>query len=105
MTTYAYTVNERAVASYARSVRDFNLTNTYVPPPSEEPPTEIKKKPTYTPENWEELVTLLDAEVPLYGGLLKTGEETPLYPYVFGGLGLLALIAAALSGRRRRKRK
>ncbi len=104
MTAYTYTVNEKPVAGYARSVRDFNLTNTYVPP-SEEPPTEPKKKPTYTPENWEELVTLLDAEVPLYGGLLKTGEETPLYPYVFGGLGLIALIVASLTGRRRRKRK
>jgi len=102
MTAYTYTVNERSVASYARSVRDFNLTNTYVPP--EEPPTE-PKKPTYTPENWEELVTLLDTDVPLFGGLLKTGEGTPLYPYVFGGLGLIALIVASLGGRRRRKRK
>ena len=103
MTAYTYTINERAVPNYAHSVNGYNLTNTYVPP-SEEPPTEPKEKPKYTPENWEELVTFLDAEVPLYGGLLKTGEDTPLYPYVFGGLGLLALILSTLSGRRRRKR-
>ena len=103
MTAYTYTINERSVPNYAYSVNGYNLTNTYVPP-SEEPPTEPKEKPKYTPENWEELVTFLDAEVPLYGGLLKTGEDTPLYPYVFGGLGLLALILSTLSGRRRRKR-
>jgi LPXTG-motif cell wall-anchored protein len=91
------------VAGYARSVRGFDLTNTYVRRRSR--PTEPKKKPPTRRRIGRKLVTLLDADVPLYGGLLKTGDETPLYPYVFGGLGLIALIAASLTGRRRRKRK
>ncbi len=101
-TVYAYAINEKAVPGYARSVRDYNLTNTYVPPKDEEPAI-TPKKPSYTPENWEELITLLDTDVPLYGGLLKTGDETPLYPFVFGGLGLIALILALFTGRRRKK--
>ena len=97
---YTYTINEKMVPGYARSVRGNNIINTYVP--TETPPTPPKTTPR-TPENWEELITLLDPDVPLFGGLLKTGEEIPLYPFVFGGLGLMALLAVLLADRRKRR--
>jgi LPXTG-motif cell wall-anchored protein len=101
-TTYTYAISEKMVPGYVRSVNGSDLTNTYVPPLV---PKDTPKKPPYTPENWEKLITLLDEEIPLYGGLLKTGEEIPLYPFVFGGIGLLALAAVLLADRRKRKGK
>ena len=44
-------------------------------------------------EELEDLLTIFDYGVPLWGGLLGTGDEIPAYPFVFGGLGLLALAA------------
>jgi pilin isopeptide linkage protein/uncharacterized repeat protein (TIGR01451 family) len=103
-TAYTYAINEKPVPSYARSLNGNNLINTYVPTSPQEDPVPTPK-PTYTPETWEEMVTFLDAGVPLYGGLLKTGDETPLYPYVFGGLGLFGLILVWVDRRRRKGKK
>jgi len=100
---YTYTISERSVPGYVRAVRGHDLVNTYVPP--EEPPATPKSKPPYTPEEWEALITLLDEEIPLYGGLIKTGEEAPVYPFVFGGIGLAALAAVLLADRRKRRAK
>ena len=47
-----------------------------------------------TVEELEELVDLLDYETPLYGELLKTGDEIPLYPFIFAGVGMLILLFA-----------
>ena len=57
----------------------------------------------YNEEELEELIDLFDYGTPLWGGLLGTGDETPTYPYVFGGAGALALLALLLIGRKRRK--
>jgi len=100
-TRYTYSISEKMVPGYVRLVNGSNLTNTYVPP--EEPPRP-PQKPPYTPENWENLITLLDEEVPLYGGLLKTGEEVLTYPFVFAGIGLLAAMALVLDRRKRKSR-
>jgi pilin isopeptide linkage protein len=99
-TLYTYAINEAAVPGYAKSIRGYDITNTYVPTQPIKP-----KKPSYTPEDWEMLLTLLDERIPLYGGLLKTGDEVPVYPFVFGGLGLIAALLVIISDRRRRSAK
>lgn len=70
---YTYTISERSVPGYVRAVRGHDLVNTYMPP--EEPPATPKSKSPYTPEEWEALITLLDEEIPLYGGLIKTERK------------------------------
>ena len=60
------------------------------------------ERPPRTPEENVTLITMLDAEVPLFGGLLKTGDELPVYPFVFGGIGLMAAIAAFILSRKKR---
>ena len=44
-------------------------------------------------EDLEDLVELFDYDTPLWGRPLKTGDELPIYPIVFGGIGTAALIA------------
>ena len=55
-----------------------------------------------TEEELEELFDLFGYGTPLWGELLGTGDETPLAPWLFAGLGILALAALMLTGRRRR---
>ena len=59
------------------------------------------------PDTEEELAELFDLfgyGTPLWGtGLLPTGDETPLYPFVFGGVGLMALLGWLITGRKKRK--
>ena len=47
-------------------------------------------------EELEDLVDLFDYGTPLWGELLKTGDETPIYPFIFGGVGVAALAALIL---------
>ncbi|MBQ8972484.1 MAG: LPXTG cell wall anchor domain-containing protein [Clostridia bacterium] len=35
--------------------------------------------------------------------LLGTGDETPVYPYVFGGVGVAAIVILLIFGRKRKK--
>ena len=61
------------------------------------PPFEDK-----TEEELEEMFDLFDYETPLWGALLQTGDDIPAYPFVFGGIGLAALLALALLNRRKK---
>jgi len=57
-------------------------------------------------EELEELFDLFGYGTPLWGQLLGTGDETPIYPYIFGGVGVLAVaLLLILTGKRRRKTK
>ena len=62
----------------------------------------MKKIASMSEEEVDGLVDMIDYDTPLWGSLLATGDETPAYPYVFCGIGILALIALALTARRRR---
>ena len=53
----------------------------------------------------DELMDMLDYDTPLWGQLLGTGDKTPVYPFVFGGIGVLAIIALVVFGRKRRKKE
>ena len=52
-------------------------------------------------EELEELLDLFDYGTPLFG-MLQTGDDIPAYPFVFGGIGLAALLALALLSRKRK---
>lgn len=114
--TYRYTVREDAVSGYFARYRGYDIVNTPLSAKADAGVTAwaetetIESRHTATPiprfvelteERMEALLQLLDKRVALWGGLLATGDETPVYPYVFAGIGMLAL-AAVLLGRRRR---
>ncbi|MBQ3270651.1 MAG: Cna B-type domain-containing protein [Clostridia bacterium] len=55
----------------------------------------------YTEEELEELFDLFGYGTPLFG-MLGTGDETPAYPFVFAGIGVIALAVALFIRRKRR---
>ena len=65
--------------------------------------TAAPKFETLTVENLEDMTDILDYDTPLWGGLLGTGDETPVWPFAFAGVGAMALAALAVMKRRRRK--
>ena len=56
-------------------------------------------------EDLEELLTLYDYPMPLWGEPMKTGDEVPIYPIIFGGVGLCALIAVIVLSNMEKKKK
>lgn len=101
---HTYTLREEAVEGYFSRIKGLDANNTRLPP--EEPPETPKKEPTkfekLTVEELDELTDLFDYDTPLWGTLLGTGDETPVWPYAFAGIGALALIALLAMNRRRR---
>ena len=72
------------------------------------PPTRGSSTPppsysSRTEEELEDLADILDYDTPLYGGLLGTGDRTPIYPFIFAAVGAAALIILLVFGRKRRK--
>ncbi|MBR6890389.1 MAG: Cna B-type domain-containing protein, partial [Clostridia bacterium] len=67
--------------------------DTGTPTPSFEEMTEAEM---------EELFDMFGYDTPLWG-MMGTGDETPAWPWAFGGAGALALIALAILTRRRRR--
>ena len=120
---YTYAVREDGVPGYFSRVDGYNLINTLLTPdvptnpnnpktpgkPREEVPTRKTTTPRpkfeeFTEEEMTEMIDMLDYGTPLWGMLLGTGDETPIYPYVFGGVGVLAVIALLVFDRKRRKK-
>lgn len=116
--SYTYTVREDGVPGYFARYNGFDITNTKLtkdeeaPEPVGTPDEAVQTRRTGTPlppfadmteEELEDLMDLLDRAPPRFGGLLATGDETPLYPFLFGGLGVLALAVLIALGRKRHK--
>ena len=80
--TYEYTIREDAVEGYVARIKDFDITNSRLP--------EVVNP---LPDGLDNMVELYDYETPTWGRPLKTGDELPLYPIIFGGIGLTALVA------------
>lgn len=97
--TYTYAIREDTVPGYFTRINGYNITNIRLPETIEE------KTPlgTQNEEGLEELLDLFDYGTPLFGELLQTGDETPMYPYIFGGIGALAILILLVAGRRRRR--
>ncbi len=110
-TAYTYEIREQMVSGYYTVYEGFDVTNVELPTPVLHSFTPgqgqfvSRQRPnfeTYTEEELEDLIDLFDYGVPLFGMLLGTGDETPLYPFVFGGVGVIALAAALLIGRKKK---
>ncbi|MBR4441646.1 MAG: Cna B-type domain-containing protein [Clostridia bacterium] len=100
---YSYTMVEDGVDGYFSRVKGTNVTNTRLPEKPHEPPK--KRRPSFTrltDEELDELLDLFDYETPLWGGLLGTGYETPVWPYVSAGVGALAVIGLVVTRKRRK---
>ena len=93
---YVYRIHEEGVTGYVGTVEGYDVTNTKLPPP---PPPPYQE---HTEEELEELVDLFEYGTPLYGRLLGTGDETPIYPFVFAGVGAIAVLVLFFFGRKRR---
>lgn len=105
--TYTYEISEQMVSGYYAQTSGFDLVNVRIPTRERGTPPEPRTPPfeEFPEEELEELIDIFDYDVPLWGGLLKTGAETPLYPFVFGGIGALALIILLVFGRKKKKGK
>ena len=100
--TYTYTLREDPVPGYFSRVSGTRLINTELPPPPDRVPT--LNNPSE--EDMEDLLDLFGYDTPLFGELLGTGDITPLYPFIFGGVGGLALITLVVLlvvGKKKRK--
>ena len=73
-------------------------TPTAPPPPRRREPTPPPFN-QYTEEELEDFLTILDYDTPLVG-MLGTGDDLPVYPFVFGGIGLIAAACALILGRK-----
>lgn len=97
---FVYTLSEQPVGGYYALVDGNNLVNKLLDEPA--PP----QGPTIERMSEEELTSLIylpNYKTPLYGALLKTGLELPAYPFVFAGIGCVALIVLLAAGRKKRK--
>lgn len=95
---YRYTIREDGVGGYVGRADGFTLTNSQLP--AREEAAELTEFSRYgTPlagfgePELEGLLELYDYGTPLWGRPLKTGDDVPLYPIVFGGIGAAALVA------------
>lgn len=101
---YNYTISEKPVSGYYSTINDYDITNTILPNVVDNVYTEpdgtmsivvaragLSTMPLRTEQELSDLITLLDYAVPLWGGLLGTGDEIPVYPYIFMGIGFTAL--------------
>ena len=101
---YVYTVSERMIPGYYTVVEGYDIKNTKI----EEPPTPKKyKRPEdrlkeLSVEQLEDLVMLFDYGTPLWGGLLPTGDELPMYPFIFGSVGAIALAVYLVLNRKKK---
>ena len=104
---YHYAVNEQLVVGYYSIVNGYNLVNTLLPVEAETPEKQTPEgfaKKRLTIGELSNLINLFEYDTPLFGELLGTGLETPVYPFVFAGIGGLALLLlAAMSWKKRRK--
>ena len=95
---YNYSIREDAVEGYIGRASRFIMTNNRAP--EKEVLTEFAKYGTplagFNEEELEDLLELYDYGTPLWGRPLKTGDEVPIYPIVFGGIGAAALIALVI---------
>ena len=114
---YTYTIDEDTVPGYYKRVSGTTITNGMLPPDGDIPnvpdqPREIPERggtpaPVFedlTDEELEELFDMFGYGTPLYG-MLGTGDQIPVWVWVCGGVGIVALAMAILMGRKKRKQQ
>ena len=104
---YVYTVREETAPGYYTIVDGRTIINGKIPDEPETPPEEPPRYRTppefdeFTEEELEDLLDLFDYDTPLFGRPLGTGDELPVYPFIFAGIGLTAVLLLVLLGRKR----
>ena len=96
---YIYEVRESGVPGYFSTSSGGSFVNTRLPSPPtpNSPPIE-----NLTEEELEELLDLFGYGTPLFGRPLGTGDDTPIYPFVFAGIGVIAVLILLVFGRKRK---
>ncbi len=104
---YTYTLSEDAVSGYSGRVDDLIVTNSLRPEKKELTELGVYGTPLagFNEGELEDMMELSEYGTPLWGRPLKTGDEMPLYPIVFGGIGAVALIALVVLMIVNKKRK
>ena len=102
---YNYTIREDGVPGYYARVNGNDIVNSKIPEDltggSGRPETPAFEE--LSEENLEQLLDLYDYNTPLFGGLLGTGDKMPIYPFIFGGIGVAAVLLLIIFGRRRKE--
>ena len=102
---YNYTISEQPVDSYYGRTVNTDLVNKYMPDGT----TFVEDPTGYTGQQSEESLEaglMLPGYTPdLTGSLMNTGDDTPVYPFVFGGIGAVAVVAALVLGRKKKKKE
>ena len=109
---YTYTVREETVIGYYTVYDGMNVINVLLPErpsfdtdiPDGPVPRGLPDFSTYTDAELANMFLLLDYGVPLFGALIGTGREVTATPYVFGGVGLLAIALVVVLGRKKKER-
>ena len=124
---YVYTVGEETVPGYIGHAEFYDLVNelasSVVPGLSDDDPKNPfgpgamfdPNDPDHsqsgfvgtdlTEELLERAIKLFEYGTPIWGELLETGDEMPIYPFIFGGVGLAAVIVLLVTNRKKRKKK
>lgn len=101
---YEYEVREDGVKGYFATYDEGTITNVALPvAEKKDVGTRVPNLEGITQEELESLVDVSNYTTPLTGGLLPTGDETPIAPFAFALAGLAALLVLALADRRRIK--
>ena len=105
-TNFEYEVREDNVPGYFCRNDGLNLTNrlldTKKPIKYRDTKSRRPKFGEMNEEEFDDLLDILDYNTPLWG-MLGTGDETPVYPFVFGGAGALILALLAITRKKRKK--
>ena len=111
--SYTYTVREQTVAGYYAVYDGMNITNVTLPSREvtfpngdNDTPVVSRRLPNFQAYNAGELsdmFLLFDYDVPLFGFLLGTGLVVPAYPFIFGGIGLLAIVLVLVFSRKKKE--
>lgn len=107
---YNYELREDPVEGYFTLFEGYDVINVALPEEEELEEfrgtgTPLAGFPGLGESELEELFELYDYEMPLWGEPMKTGDELPLYPIIFGGIGLTALLALLVLSSKERKKK
>lgn len=95
---YEYSIREEGVPGYYQLIDGTTITNSLIPavPRAAAPYEELGE------EELEQLLDLFGYNTPLWNNLLKTGDDLPIYPFIFAGIGAAAVMILFVSGRKRR---
>ena len=100
---YSYTIGEDMVEFYSGHVEGLNLVNELMDNIPDGPGEGGFSGSELTEEQLESAVQLYDYGSELWSDPLQTGDELPVYPFVFGGVGIAAVAVLLVLNLKKRK--